>query len=112
MGAYKRLIEDYADLQTQQVTELPDRWAAYDAAFEAVCDDPQRSGFVAFVKTLRIVRRIQNCQDEHRKLRWATKLWNAIDCLSNPEACWALMSRELPEVFYDGSSANCMRFTY
>ena len=47
--------------------------------------------------------------------RWlveATKLWDWIDQLSNPEPFWDIMMNILPEAFVDSTDANSVLFTY
>ena len=72
------------------------------------CGEPFTAETVLRVQ--RILERIDATTGE-RRLRWATKLWNAIDCMESPEVYWQLMLRELPDCF-DRPSVNCLRFTY
>jgi hypothetical protein len=68
------------------------------------------AAFGMFLKAMRIVKRIKAATGEQR-LRWATKLWNTIDCMDQPEALFALVVRELPDCFYE-ASPNGLKFTY
>jgi len=58
----------------------------------------------------RIIATIQQTTGE-RRLRWSTKLWNAIDYTDSPEDCWQLMLEQLPDAFY-ARGVNYIRFTY
>jgi len=47
--------------------------------------------------------------------RWlvnATRLWNAIDSLEEPEHCWELMRQQLPEAFNNPADSNSIMFSY
>jgi len=61
-------------------------------------------------RVARIIATIQQTTGE-RRLRWSTKLWNAIDYFDLPEELWELMLEQLPDAFY-ARCVNCMRFTY
>lgn len=111
MGQIKDAMIDFCELTVQGIN------SAAECEFESVMDrliagDPElEDAFESFLQVQRIISRISGANGEQR-LRWATKLWNAIDCMARPEAAWNLMAREIPDVFYDGSSVNCMKFTY
>lgn len=65
-------------------------------------------------QVLRIIRKIQKQQRDHNTdcLVNATRLWNAIDGMMNPEGYWELMTLHLPWAFREPGVANSMRFTY
>lgn len=51
----------------------------------------------------------------HASNRWlvnATRLWNAIDSLEEPEHCWELMRQQLPEAFNNPADSNSIMFSY
>lgn len=111
MGQIKDAMIDFCELTVQGIN------GADEFEFESMMDrliagDPElEDAFESFLQVRRIISRITGTIGEQR-LRWATKLWNAIDCMARPEAAWNLMAREIPDVFYDSSSVNCMKFTY
>jgi len=77
-------------------------------------DRGEQAAFYQFLKAMRIVERIKAAAGE-RRLRWATKLWNAIDCIPadlRPDTLWALMLRELPDCYCDNAGPNGLKFTY
>ena len=57
-------------------------------------------------------RRITNLCRKCRNLVDATRIWNWIDCQSEPEVLWAIMAKEIPWVFDNPSNVNSMKFTY
>lgn len=63
-------------------------------------------------KVLRIIRKIQKQQREHNPhcLVNATRLWNAIDSMDEPD--WSPMTIYLPWAFREPGVANSMRFAY
>jgi hypothetical protein len=65
-------------------------------------------------QVLRIIRKIQKQQNDRNTdcLVNATRLWNAIDGMMEPEYYWELMTIYLPWAFREPGCANSMRFTY
>lgn len=65
-------------------------------------------------QVLRIICKIQKQQSVHNTdcLVNATRLWNAIDGMMEPECYWELMVIYLPWAFREPGKANSMRFTY
>lgn len=65
-------------------------------------------------QVLRIIRKIQKQQSVHNTdcLVNATRLWNAIDGIMEPEYYWQLMTLHLPWAFRNPNEINSMRFTY
>ena len=65
-------------------------------------------------KVLRIIRKIQKQQSVHNTdcLVNATRLWNVIDGMIEPEHYWELMTLYLPWAFRKPGVINSMRFTY
>lgn len=63
-------------------------------------------------QVLRIIRKIQKQQSVHNIdcLVNATRLWNAIDSMDEPD--WSPMTTYLPWAFREPGIANSMRFTY
>lgn len=112
MGTVKMLMEDYCELATRPIENSADRCRAFDKLFAQLCSATGiwPAEMRSFFKVKDAIERMQPTTGE-RRLRWATKLWNAIDHTDNPEPLWLLMQDSLPDVFYaDGS--NCMKFTY
>ena len=62
----------------------------------------------------RIMRKIEKQQSAHNTdcLVNATRLWNAIDGMMDPEYYWSLMMIYLPWAFREPGVVNSMRFTY
>lgn len=113
MGQIKDAMIDFCELQVHGIRCLDKRDSAFQSVMDRLISGDRELGyaFQNFLKVRRIISRISGAMGEQR-LRWATKLWNAIDCMARPEAAWNLMARELPDVFYNESSVNCMKFTY
>lgn len=51
------------------------------------------------------------CGDEAAVIA-ATRLWNVIDSMPNPEEPWRHMAELLPDMFTDPRNVNSLRFTY
>lgn len=49
---------------------------------------------------------------EHAAMSHATRIWNLIDRLPNPEPFWAIMLDLIPDAFSDDSNPNSLFFTY
>lgn len=113
MGQIKDAMIDFCELAVQGINDANSRDSKFESVMDRLIDgDPElENAFVSFLQVRRIITRINGAAGVQR-LRWATKLWNAIDCMARPEAAWNLMAREIPDVFYDRSSVNCMKFTY
>ena len=55
--------------------------------------------------------------DHDASKRWkayvnATRLWNAIDCLDEPDLLWPIMTAIVPWAFLEESDPNSIRFAY
>lgn len=63
-------------------------------------------------QVLRIIRKIQKQADKHDTscLVNATRLWNAIDSMDEPD--WSPMTIHIPWAFRNPGRANSMRFAY
>ena len=96
MGRIKEMMMDFCDC-----AEIP---------FDEIDNPAVYAAFKDFCHVASIIKRIQLSSGE-RRLRWSTKLWNAIDCMEAPEPHWRLMLHELPDCF-DRHSVNCLKFTY
>lgn len=104
---------DFCELSVQGEHSFWNRSGAeiFDDMMLAISTEYEESeAFKDFLKTKRTVARIKAATGE-RRLRWATKLWNTIDCMDRPEALFALLVRELPDCFYE-QSPNGLKFTY
>lgn len=118
MSKFKDAMIDFCELSAAAVAGQMRRKVEFELTMNRLIgmDGVEQAVFYQFLKAMRIVERIKAASGE-RRLRWATKLWNAIDCIDRPEALWALMERELPDVFYTksatlGGTINCLKFTY
>lgn len=73
-----------------------------------------KTKLMRMIQVLRIIRKIQI---QHQKknpsaLINATRLWNAIDYMIDPEVYWGFMQGGIPWAFRDYRDANSMRFAY
>lgn len=112
MSQIKIVMADFCDLAVSNTEGELQREIEFELTMDLLMDaaPAEMETFRTFIKATRIVERIKAATGE-RRLRWATKLWNTIDCMDRPEALFALMLRELPDCFYE-QSPNGLKFTY
>lgn len=73
-----------------------------------------KTKLMKMIQVLRIIRKIQ-IQHQRKNpsaLINATRLWNAIDYMIDPEVYWGFMQGGIPWAFRDYRDANSMRFAY
>jgi hypothetical protein len=102
MSHIKRAIEEYIELSCGS----EDLWDAI-----GVPDSQECAAFYQWVSIREVCHRIASMQYGLAKLRRATRLWNYIDRIADPEPCWKTMVELLPDCFCDGC-VNNMKFTY
>lgn len=113
MGQIKDMMIDFCELTVQSSRSLTWQPVDFDTVMNRLIEGhvETTADFWEFVRVSMIIWKISR-QSGRRQLRWATKLWNAIDCLSAPEVPWLLMARELPNVFHDTTNGGSIKFTY